>query len=143
MKSINTPIEILTKLAEYLDKSSAVFPQLIEELNAEPEAPEKSASDNTSTEPSPELVKTAQDLTAELISVAGLQADKAAGMRATLAQHDGSLKVVGKLITKIASMKAEIENQKQLALGRPKVGSDESTNSLKSSNQAWVDALLH
>lgn len=128
MKTIPIPVEALTKIASFLE----AVPTVLASVQAEPQ-PTKQASESVKQA----SLKAADDL----VKYAGLDPSRKDAFANFMLTQDGSIKVIGNLITKIASVQADLAAARQSTLGGPDMRKSASS-SIEGSKAAWCNGIL-
>lgn len=133
MKNINLPVEAIEKLASFMER----VPEMINAISNEAPNSSKAAADVSFNR------KEAEARTADLVKHAGLDPARQTEFMNFIMTPEGSLKTIGSLTNKIASLQAEVAQARNLAVGGPSsVTAKVAGSSGSQAANAWCEALL-
>jgi hypothetical protein len=128
VKNINLPVRAVEKLASFMER----VPEVVAAISNE--APTSKTAANR---------KEAEARTADLVKHAGLDPARQTEFMNFIMTPEGSLKTIGSLTNKIASLQAEVAQARNLAVGGPSsVTAKVAGSSISQAANAWCEALL-
>ena len=134
MKNINLPVRAIEKLASFMER----VPQAVAAISNETPNSQYAAAADVSVHR-----KEAEARTADLVKHAGLDPARQTEFMNFIMTPEGSLKTIGSLTNKIASLQAEVAQARNLAVGGPSsVTAKVAGSSGSQAANAWCEALL-